>query len=159
MGFNADKATAKLEWDFTKYVPGAKGVSPEPANLALLQFNLRVRTLVEAEMRRKKSAAMQEADKLNERTSEEKAAEVERWATMDLESGMVEVFNQLALVVPAEEGEALSLKQAELVAEVFHDCPSVDQIMALPGRVRAAYFGWVVGQLMDPELGAVATTS
>lgn len=157
MGFKAEDAVPKLEWDFTAYVSGAKGVSPEPSTDALLEFNLSMRALAEAELRVKKSMVLMETDKLNERSKEEKQAEVERWASLDFEGGSIEVLAELAQFVSVEEGVRLARRQAELVAKLLQDCPTADQIMGLPMRIRTAYMGWVAGQLMDPELGAADT--
>lgn len=159
MGFKADSAVPKLDWDFTKYVPGAKGTSPEPSNLNLLRFNIQMRSLTEAEARRFKSMALREQDKLTGMSAEERQADIEKWAAIDPEGGTAEVIAELMAIVPPEEGERIAGEQAKLVAEVFQDCPSVEQIMALPGRIRLAYVGWVVGQLMSPEFGAVDTSS
>ena len=158
-GFTAEDAVPKLEWDFTKYVDGAKGISPEPSNLSILNFNLNMRALADAEIRIKKAQVSQEAQRLSGLSDEEKKAESERWAGLDLEVGAAEALDELVKIVPAEEGERLQLKQAELVAKLLQDSPSQDQIMGLPGRVRAAYFGWIYGQLMSPEFGAAGMTS
>jgi hypothetical protein len=158
MGFNAADAVPKLEWDFTKYVAKAKGVSPEPSSEALYEFNTATRNLIQATIRSKKALALKEAEKLNDRSKEEKAAEVDRWAEMDLEEGMQAIFNELAEVISSEEVQIVARKQAALVAAVFRDCPTAEQILQLPGRVQAAYFGWVAGQLMSPEYGAAVTS-
>lgn len=44
MGFDAADAVAELEYDFTKYVPGAKGTTPEPSTeqVRAMQRALRV---------------------------------------------------------------------------------------------------------------------
>lgn len=157
MGFKADDAVPKLEWDFTKYVAGAKGVSPEPSNMALLSFSIRMKSLGESELRTKRSQALLAAKELDGRSAEEKHAEVERWAAMDPGVGPAEILAELMEYVPPEEGERIATEQAKLVAEVFDNCPTVDQIMALPGRIRMAYIGWVAGQLMNPEFGAAGT--
>lgn len=157
-GFKADDAVPKLEWDFTKYVSGAKGVSPEPGNLALLQFNMRMRSLVDAERRIVTAQLTKETQKAEGASKEEKQALLDRWATMDLDAGATVSLDELAAIMPAEEGERLHRKQAELVAELLQNSPSVDQIMGLPGRIRQAYFGWIAGQLMDPEFGAAGTS-
>jgi hypothetical protein len=159
MGFKADDAVPKLEWDFTKYVAGAKGVSPEPSNMALLSFSVKMQSLGASELRTKKAQAQQEADKLTNQSPEEKAAEVKRWAAMDPEVGPAEVLAELMEFVSPKEGERIALEQAKLVAEVFDNCPSVEQIMGLPGRIRMAYIGWVAGQLMNPEFVAAGTRS
>lgn len=159
MGFKADEAVSKLEWDFTAYVPGAKGTSPEPSTEALLEFNLSMRALAEAEVRVRKSQMMQEAERLNGRSKEDKLAEVERWAALSSEAGTAEILDELVSIVSIEDGVRLARRQADLVSGVLQNCPTADQIMGLPMRVRSAYMGWIAGQLMSPELGAVGTNS
>jgi hypothetical protein len=157
--FKADDAVPKLEWDFTKYVSGAKGVSPEPSNIALLTFNMNMSALVDAERRIKMAQVKKAVDEANDRSKEEKEAELDRWAVLDLVDGTAEVLAEMMLILPADEGEKLNRKQADLVSGLLQDSPNVDQIMGLPGRVRNAYFGWIAGQLMDPEFGAAGTKS
>lgn len=159
MGFNAAEAVTALEWDFTKYLgPKAKGVSPEPSSDALYEFNMDTRQRIEATIRSKKALAIKEAERLGGKSLEEKQTEVERWAAMSLEEGMAAVFDELAAIAPPEDIQKVTKQQADAVAKVFQDCPSAEQILALPGRVQAAYFGWVAGQLMGPELGAAGTS-
>lgn len=159
MGFNAADAVPALEWDFTKYAgKDAKGVSPEPSSDALYDFNVRTRNLIESTIRTKKAQALREAEKLYGRSLEEKEAEIARWAEMTIDEGTEVLFQELTAIAPSDEAQELSRKQAELVAGVFQNCPSAEQILALPGRVQAAYFGWVSGQLMSPEFGAAGTT-
>jgi hypothetical protein len=159
MGFKASEAVPKLEWDFTEYVPGAKGVSPEPSNLSILNFNLNIRSLVDATRRIKTAQVEQSVAKANGATKEEKEAELAKWSALDLEKATLEVLDEMTQIVPAAEGEEIQRKEAKLVAELLQDCPSEEQIMGLPGRVRQAYFGWIAGQLMDPEFGAAGTNS
>lgn len=159
MGFNADEAVPKLEWDFTKYCgPDAKGVSPEPSSDALYDFNVQTRNLIDATIRTKKALALKEAERLNGRSKEEKEAEVTRWAAMSLDEATAAVFDELAAILPTKEAKQLGERQARLVAETLQDCPSAEQILGLPGRIQAAYFGWVAGQLMSPEFGAAGTS-
>jgi hypothetical protein len=157
--FKAEDAVPKLEWDFTHWVPGAKGISPEPSNMALLAFNAEMRALVDAETRIKKAQIVLAMEKAGGLSDEEKKAELDRWASLDLAEGTAEALEEVLAILPPEEGEKLNQKQAALVAGLLNDCPSVDQIMGLPGRVRQAYFGWIAGQLMDPEFGAVGSKS
>jgi hypothetical protein len=52
-------------------------------------------------------------------------------------------YGQTARTVDAE--------LANLVAEVCSQTPSTDQINALPNRVRQAFCGWVVREMLDPK--------
>jgi hypothetical protein len=156
MGFDAAEAVPKLEWDFTKY-GGGSGISPEPSTEMLLEFNVQSRNLMDGFVRIKKAKAIQEIEKLNGRSHEDKMAEVNRWADMGWQEAAEAAFQELALIAPTKEGIEIAHQQAILVAQVFADCPSVEQIEKLPGRVKAAYFGWVAGQLINPESEAVVT--
>lgn len=159
MGFNATEAVPKLDWDFTAYCgPSAKGTSPEPSSDALYEFNMRTRNLIDATIRTKKALALKEAERLNARSQEDRDADLDRWAAMSMDEAMAAVFDELAAIVPSEEARLVGKRQAELVAETLQNCPTADQILALPGRIQAAYFGWVAGQLMSPELGAAGTS-
>jgi len=157
--FKAEDAVPKLEWDFTRWVPDAKGVSPEPSNMALLAFNAEMRALVDAEARIKKAQIILAMERSGGLSDEEKKAELDRWANLGLAEGTAEALEEVLAILPPEDGEKLNEKQAVLVAGLLNGCPSVDQIMGLPGRVRQAYFGWIAGQLMDPEFGAAGSNS
>lgn len=150
MMFDAGNAVPKLEYDFTRY-KGGKGVSPEPSTESLAEFAREWRTMIEAIVRVKKSLALSEASKLEGRPAEEKMAEVELWAAMDWREAQAILGDELTALSPPAETIELSEKQAELCARVFDNVPSVEDILKLPGRVRTAYYGWVVGQLLDPE--------
>lgn len=45
----------------------------------------------------------------------------------------------------------IATKTAALFGTLCQEKPSTDQILALPYRKRQAFYGWVVGQLANPE--------
>lgn len=158
MGFDAANAVPALDWDFTRY-KGGKGTSPEPSSEALVKFVTEYRNAVEAMLRSKKALAVKEAEKLEGKSAEEKRAEIERWASMDWQEGVVALADEMASLAPPSEVLALFEHQVKMVAEVLQDIPSVEDINKLPGRVKLAYLGWIAGQLMSPEAGAAGTIS
>lgn len=44
-------------------------------------------------------------------------------------------------------------------AALCTDSPSIEQLTALPHRERQAFFGWVIGQLLDPTSPTRVTSS
>jgi len=154
--FDAAKAVPTLDWDFRPYVE-ASGTSPEPTSEALYEFLVDYRNLVEGATRTKSALAVKEAERMRNLSPEEKEAEVERWASMTWQEGAEVLFDELSKIAPSKEILEFSDKQAELVDRVFQSCPSKEQINALPGRIKAAYFGWVQGELTNPEHVAADT--
>lgn len=45
----------------------------------------------------------------------------------------------------------IATKMAALFGSLCQECPSTEQILELPYRKRQAFYGWVVGQLANPE--------
>lgn len=67
MGFDAADAVAELEYDFTKYVPGAKGTTPEPTTEQVRVMQRKLRMLFRLDAKdpmalTKHLAAMSEAE-------------------------------------------------------------------------------------------------
>lgn len=158
MGFKADDAVPALEWDFRPFVD-AHGVSPEPSNKAIYQFNQQFRSTVDAVLRVKKALIQQEIKKLEGRPPEELEAELAKWAKLEWQEATDLMLTEISSVMPSEEVLAIADRQCELVAELLQNCPTKEQISGLPGRIKAAYLGWIVGQVMSPELAAVDTNS
>jgi len=50
--------------------------------------------------------------------------------------------------------ESIQDETTVLVAAACSDFPSAEDLETLPYRVRSAFFGWFVGQLLSPELVA-----
>lgn len=162
MGFTAENAVVSLDWDFTKYAgPNAKGVTPEPSYEALTKFLTSYNNLVEATKRVAIARIEKERAELKNQTAGERAAFLERWAAMTWEEGADELDRETAEAMNRAEStsltEGFARRAAELVEELSQGSPTADQIMALPGRVRTAYFGYLTGVLGDPEAWSVVT--
>ena len=48
------------------------------------------------------------------------------------------------------DAEAASLEVLDATAELCQECPSTDQLRALPPRVRAAFLGWLLQSITNP---------
>lgn len=155
MGFVADKVVEPLAWDFTTY-GGGQGVSPEPTTQQIERYFRRQRNIVEALLRIQTAEMDKESSRLTKLTPEQAQAEVQRWAELTHEEAFEILETELA-AGHTPEGEKLHRKYSELIAETTHDCPNLDQLMALPHRIRTAYFGWFTGQLINPEPVAAGT--
>lgn len=78
-------------------------------------------------------------------------------------------FSQLSDILDRPEGEkvdsvvgylaSMSVEQMSLVddkllaayADLCSDCPTAEQMRALPHRQRQAFFGWITGQVTNPS--------
>jgi hypothetical protein len=158
MGFKAAEAVSQLEWDFRPYVD-AHGVSPEPSGLALFAFQQNYFNTTQAFRKSVEARARAQAEELRSRTSEELADEMARWSMLTWDEAIEETDKLLSGSLGKQAGEELHQRLAELVAEVTGGCPSAEQIMDLPGRVRSGYLGWFIGQVTDPEFEAAGMTS
>jgi len=154
MGFNAGQSVAPLDWDFTDYNAG-KGTSPEPTSQQINYYFRQSRNLVEALIRIQTGKVAAEA--AEELDPEQAKQQLLDWAARSLEDGLALLQQELDQSSPPQETLELIEQMARLVAETTGNCPSADQIMALPHRVRMAYFGWFTQELTDPELVAAGT--
>lgn len=157
MGFKAEEAAPDLAYDFTRY-KGGKGTSPEPSNEKLIVFTRKYRAYVEAMVRQARAMDQRFRDESNEMTPDQAKAEMVRWATMSFEDASAAVWDEYVQLMPDEEQLARVQEMANMVAEVFDNIPTAEDIMKLPALTKARYFGWVVGQLMNPESEAAATS-
>jgi hypothetical protein len=150
MGFKATEATSKLEWDFRPYLD-AHGVSPEPSGTALWTFQQNWTNTANAARRTAVSRAALLDKEEQKKSSDEIAAELADWAAMDWEQAVQATADMMGGLYGEVNLDELHGRLAALVDSVTGSCPSQEQIMALPGRVRAAYLGWFAGELTDPE--------
>lgn len=158
MGFDAGQEVPPLDWDFTKYAgEDAKGTTPEPSNKAITTFVSQFRSLKEAVYRTISARVLAEQGRLKDQTDEERQADYDRWAAMSWQQGLEVLELEVAKEGTVSESEDLARQMAESAAKLCSDCPNVEQILALPGRLRSAYFGWLVGQVSDPESWAAGT--
>lgn len=58
---------------------------------------------------------------------------------------------EFAASITEEDMMEQALKQAEITAELCSDQPSRDDLMKLPPRVRAAFYGWL-SEHLNPEV-------
>jgi hypothetical protein len=150
MGFKAEESVPKLEWDFRPYVD-AHGVSPEPSGTALWTFNRNWTNITDAARRTavSRAAARDQADR--ERSGDEARAELDKWAGLTWDEAVRETDKLMSGIYGEIDQEQLHHRLASLVDELTAGCPTSDQIMQLPGRVRATYLGWFVGEVTNPE--------
>lgn len=159
-GFNAETAVEPLDWDFTKYAgENAKGTTPEPTTKAIERFFRKQQTLTMATIRTKQAMARVLKEKAEALSPEEALAEMRRQAELTVDQAFDEIIDELNKVMTEGEMESLSNQMAKLVAEASNDCPSAEQIMALPYRLRIAFFGWFAGEMNSPEASAVVSNT
>jgi hypothetical protein len=150
MGFKAEEATSKLEWDFRPYLD-AHGVSPEPSGTALWVFQQNWTNISNAARRTAVSRAAMLDQQDKEKSKDEIAAELADWAAMDWEQAVKATGDLMSGLYGEVNLDELHGRLAAQADSVTGGCPSQEQIMGLPGRVRAAYLGWFAGELTDPE--------
>jgi len=153
MGFKADTAVEALDWDFTKYGAGS-GTSPGPSTNQIERYQRRLRGLVQALQR----LQLAKASAHTELTDEQLRAQMDEWVRMNLDEAIAAIDQEqqdaLDELGAAGNQTVLDAKICELVAETLGNCPNVEQIQALPHRVRFAFYGWVTQELLSPELEA-----
>lgn len=156
MGFKAEEAVPALEWDFRPYVD-AHGTTPEPSNDAINRYVTKWRQHMEAASKTLQAQLDQQEERDKKLTEEELQAQREKWAGLSWEDGVA--------ILEQEDGDqterALELVRriAAEVERLSSGCPTAAQVMELPGRVRAKYLGWLLGQLTNPEASAAGTSS
>lgn len=159
-GFNAETAVTPLDWDFTKYAgENAKGTTPEPSTQTIERFFRRQQTLSMAVVRTKQAMGRVLKEKAESLSPEEALQEMRRQASLTIEEAFDEIVDELNKVMSEGEMEKFSNQMAELVAEASNNCPTAEQIMSLPYRLRIAYFGWFTQEMNSPEAYAVGTNT
>lgn len=118
-----DAGLEDLTYDFTKYVPGAKGTIPEPTSE---QIKVLVETL---------QKVMPTKTVKDQETGQERHV-------LDLDK-IREMYG--------EDGDEIDLTMAAALGEVCSNQPSGEQILALPYRVKRRFTGWLLGSLLSPE--------
>jgi hypothetical protein len=130
--FDAADVVESLEWDFTAAGVKAKGVTPEPSDTQIGAFLDGLKKLFEA------SKDMISAE-LENPTPEQ----------------MLEAMSQ----VTGDAFVKLMADTAGLFADLCSGSPSKDQLLALPMRIRVHFFGYVQGEVVNPEVGTGAGTA
>lgn len=159
--FNAETVVEPMDWDFTKY-GGGKGTIPEPSDIEVERFLKKYQLLVTQTLM---AAQIKAADQLDGVIEQERAkrpkpdgeqAEDEPAKLLTLQES-IEVMSRIdsdELLSSPEAAEAL----VGLFASICKGSPSKDQILLLPHRIRGAFYGWVMGQLTNPDFSAAVGT-
>src|SRR5687768_6270365 len=128
MGFKADEVVAPLDFDFRPHVADVHGVIQEPTDKQLHAFMKGVQNIL---------LAITPKD-------------------IDVMSDQNKMLEALATMLDADNAasKALGDEVHSLCVAVCSGFPSDEQIMALPPRIRAHFYGWLTGQLVSPESSA-----
>jgi len=122
--FNASSVVEPLDYNFTKYGAG-KGVIKEPTDEQLFEFTKA--SIVLARSIRKL------APDLEDDASEEEV--LEAWEDVNSSAQVAETAR----------------REAEIFADLCSGKPSADDLMKLPRRLRAAFYRWINGEVVNPE--------
>lgn len=125
--FDAASVVEPLDWDFTKFVDGAKGITPEPNEKLLAEFIRDVANLT--------SDVAKERKGLSEDASiEDVVAAVAELRTCDILEEMYE-------------------RMSHIYAAVCQDSPNFDQLQGLPIRHRSAFYTYMAKELRPEVFG------
>ena len=131
--FDAGAVVEALDYDFTKAGVKAKGVVPEPTDAAIGRFLDGLKGIY---------------------------AEAQKTLTADLPEGaspdeMLAALNQLS----GDSFVKFMADTAGLFGELCSSKPDKDTLLALPLRVRVAFYGWIQGEVISPEAGTGGGTA
>lgn len=122
-GFQAEGVVEALDWDFNPYVQ-ASGRIPEPTDTQIGDFLAGIKAVVK---------------------------EVESDIPSDIDltdpTALLTAMNDLD---PAKMIEQMG-KMCAVYSAACSGTPTVEQIQALPMRVRTIFFNWFQGEVMSPE--------
>jgi hypothetical protein len=125
--FDAGEVVESLEWDFTKAGVKAKGITPEPTDATIGRF-------------------MDGLKKLYEEAQKDMTIELGDDATPEQ---MLEAMSSLT----GDSFVKFMADVAGLFADLCGGKPSKEQLLALPMRVRAHFYAWIQGEVVNPEVG------
>lgn len=158
MGFNAATAVEALEYDFTTLNPcpdelrEAKGVIPEPDIETLNRFSegfyglLRMTRQLN-QIERPAPASEPETD-----DDESKVDEVEGVAADPLTvHALIEEWQDNLAENDDSDRQKLESALVDWLMIVCRPVLTEKQLMAIPGRVRTAFVGWLTGELITPK--------
>lgn len=128
--FDAGAVVEALDWDFTKAGVKAKGAVPEPTDAAIGRF-------------------LDGLKKLYAEAQKSLTAELPADASPDQ---MLDALNQLS----GDSFVKFMADTAGLFAELCSNKPDKETLLALPLRVRVAFYGWIQGEVISPEAGTGA---
>lgn len=151
--FDAGNVVEAMDWDFTKYKAG-RGTVPEPSDVEIERFLRKYRVLVTSVMQ----AAGTEIVVRDNQTIELKSDGVTSTPILTL----VEATKAMAEIdlesVESSASYKVSEAMLDLVVTITKGKPSKQQLQKLPNRVRGAFFGWLIGQLTNPDFGPAVDT-
>ena len=133
MGFKASEVVEPLDYDFEKY--GPSGVTPEPSSDQIDEFRKRISELLG-----------QMLDEAKERGQHE------------IPTGPLAQIQLVSDLLADGSNRPLERKLFEVVAAVCSDEPTVDQIDALPYRLKHAFVAHMSDKFLLPEVFRPATT-
>lgn len=126
--FDAATAVEQMEYDFSKYVPDAKGVIPEPSTDQMESYF---------------DGAKAIARKVKGIQSKTKGVQEQADAGDISDEEMEEILGAMDSV----SVKAVQQDMADLIGALCSDTPSAETLMQLPYRVLQAFFGWMQGNL------------
>jgi hypothetical protein len=152
--FDAGSAVAPMDWDFSKFGAG-KGTVPEPSDIEIERFMKKYRILATQVLAASEDQTnLQITRDIEQRTQ---AAEDGRTTYLTVAQSL-EVMNQVD-VSGEDVSPEISDAMVELVLTITKGSPGKDQILALPNRVRGAFYGWLIGELTNPDFSVTAGTT
>lgn len=149
MGFDAESVVEPMDWNFSKFGAG-KGTIPEPSDIEVERFLKKYQVLISQTLRSAERRAIEQLDTaINEAAGDE-----DRLLTLEESVAVMGRIDSNELISSSEASDAL----LELFATITKGQPSKEQMLALPHRIRAAFYGWVMGQLTNPDFSAAVAT-
>lgn len=151
--FDAGTALDPMDWDFSKYDAGT-GTVPEPSDVEIERFLKKYRVMATSVMQN--AAAQLDQQMRDDIKKRAKVVEDQENAQVLSLDDALEVMKQVDITA-ADVSPAIVNAMADLVVTITKGSPSKEQLLKLPNRVRGAFYGWLIGQLTDPEFSAAAT--
>jgi hypothetical protein len=136
--FDASEVVEELGWDFSKFGQG-KGITPEPSDRQLSKFQKQFQALLKVGVQMLKTVRPPQSPPSQSPPAEE-----------------VLLLDEAVRVLGDMSGEEPELERfhemmAQITADVCTNQPSKEQLLALPPRIRMAFYGWLNGQILNPK--------
>lgn len=150
--FDAASAVEPMDWNFEKYGAG-KGTVPEPSDIEIERFMRKYRVLSSEVLRSAEISANKELQEMVDRRLKENDPDDPTEVLTVQES--IEVMRQIDFAGD-EKAPEIAEAMLDLVVTITKGSPNKQQLLALPNRVRGAFYGWLIGQLTNPDFSAAA---
>lgn len=154
VAFDAGSAVEPMDWDFSKFGAGS-GTIPEPSDVEIERFMRKYQILTTQVLRSANAKTNEQVDGLIKQWAEEEDPNNPR-EILTVEQSM-ELMERIDLA-GSEVAPEISEAMLELVLTITKGSPSREQILSLPNRVRGAFYGWLFGQLTDPDFSVAVGT-